>query len=278
MGKANYALRVAAVALLLAAGAFAADKRNEFKFNAASGSSVTVTNANGPVTVKSGAGRQVLVVATTHSDQTTVVANQYGSRIDARTSGKGSGPDSQVEYEVTVPADVDLTVRGGSGNLRVEKMRGDVELESESGRVEVRDSSNGHVHVRTVNGPVNLFAVNNAHIEVTTVSGDVSLKSVTGPHLNVNAGKGSIFYDGDFGGSGDYTLINNSGNIEVTVPANAAVSLKAHSIRGTVENDLAAQTPGMEATAPRSLMGNSKAASSSVDLRSFSGKIRVKKQ
>ncbi|HSE49070.1 MAG TPA: DUF4097 family beta strand repeat-containing protein [Terriglobales bacterium] len=278
MGKANFGLRIAAIALL-ATGALAADKRNEFKFNAASGSSVTVTNLHGAVTVKSGAGRQVLIVATTHSDQMAVEANQYGSRIDARTSGKAAGDAARVEYEVTVPADVDITVRGGSGSVRVERVRADVEVEADSGRVEVRDSSNGHVHVRTVDGPVNLFSLSNSHIEVTTVSGDVTLKAVTGPHLNVNAGKGSIYYDGDFGGSGEYILTNNSGNIEVTVPASAAISLKAHSIRGSVQNDLAGQEmPGMQAGAPRSLVGTSKAASSSVDLRSFSGKIRVKKQ
>jgi DUF4097 and DUF4098 domain-containing protein YvlB len=280
MGNANCALRIAAVAILLAAGAEAADKRNEFKFNAGSGAKVTITNPNGPVTVKSGAGRQVLIVATTHSDKATVEANQYANRIDARTQSaqRGTADEMRVDYEVTMPAGVDLTVHGGNGNILVERVRADVELESESGRVEVRDVPNSHVHVRTVTGPVSLSAISNGHVEVTTVSGDVTLKAVTGPHLNVNAGKGSIYYAGDFAGAGEYTLINNSGNIEVTVPANASISLKAHSIRGSVENDLALQAmPGAPQTSARSLVGTSNAGASSVDLRSFSGKIRVKK-
>lgn len=277
MDKGKHALRTAAVALLLVAAAHAADNRKEFKFNAASGASVTITNPNGAVSVKSGAGRQVVVVATTHSDKATAEVNQYGNRIDARTqmSQKGSAEESRVEYEVTVPAGVDLTIHGGSGELRVEKLKADVEIDSESGKVDVREVSNAHVHVRTVTGPVSLFALNNAHVEITTVGGDVVLKGVAGPHLSVNAGKGSIYYDGDFGGAGQYVLVNNSGNIEVTVPANASIALKAHSIRGSVENDFATPAPGVAGA--RALVSNSKADASSVDLRSFSGKIRVKK-
>jgi hypothetical protein len=283
MGNRNHAWRAVAVALLLGSVAYAADNRKEFKYNVASGGTVTITNSNGPVTVKAGPGRQVVVVATTHSEQVQVDANQYGNRVDARsrTTVKGGGDATRVDYEVTVPADVDLTIHGGGGPVRVDKLRGDVEIESESGKVDVREVTNSHVHVRSVTGPVSLFAVNNAHIEVTTVSGDVTLKSVSGPHLNVNAGKGSIYYDGDFGGAGEYTLINNSGNIEVTVPASASISLKAHSIRGSVENDLPLQAmPGVApvSDSARSLMGTSQAGTSSVDLRSFSGKIRVKKQ
>lgn len=279
MGNAKQGLRLAAVLIALGVAAQAAEKRQEFKFNAASGAKVNITNTNGPVTVRSG-GRQVVIVATTYSDKTSVEANQYGNRIDARSNAaqKGARAEMRVDYEVTVPAGVDLTIHGGTGDVRVERVRGDVEIESESGRVEVRDITDNHVHVRTVTGAVSLFALNNTHAEVTTVSGDVTLKQVNGPHLNVNAGKGSIYYDGDFGGAGEYTLVNNSGNIEVAVPANASFSLKANSIRGSVENDLALQAmPGAKPATARSLVGTSNQGASAVDLRSFSGKIRVKK-
>jgi DUF4097 and DUF4098 domain-containing protein YvlB len=284
MSGTDRALRCAAVALLLASLAYAADNRKEFKFSLTPNGNVAISNANGPVSVKSGSGRQVLIVATTHSDKVAVEANQFGNRVDARTHipDKSAGADTRVEYEVTVPNDVDVTIHGGEGELRVEKMRSDVEIESESGKVDVREVSGGHVHVRTMSAPVSLSAVNNAHVEITTVSGDVTLKSVSGPFLNVNAGKGNILYDGDFAGAGEYTLLNNSGNIDVTVPPNASISLRAHSIRGSVENDFPLTAiPGMS-TSPnsqaRSLMGTSNSGASSVDLRSFSGKIRVKKQ
>ncbi|MDP9269194.1 MAG: DUF4097 domain-containing protein [Acidobacteriota bacterium] len=273
--------------VLLTSAALAADNRKESKYNVGQGAIVTIANANGPITVKSGGGRQVLIVTTTHSDKVEVDAAQSGNRIESRahSTQRISGDEGRVDYEVTVPADVDVTIRGGSGAIHVERLRSDIQLESDSGNVDVRDAGNGHVHVRTVTGPVTLTNISNGHIEITTVSGDIALKSVTGPHLNVNAGKGNTSYDGDFGSGGDYVITSNSGNIDVRVPANASIALKARSINGSVENDLPLQASAMHmnlggspADSKRTLMGTSNSGSSSVELRSFSGKIRVKKQ
>ena len=287
MGRMKTGLHTAAVMLLLASVALAADVRKESKYNVAAGGSVTIANGHGPITVKSGPGRQVLIVTTTHSDKVEVDSAQSGNRVESRvhTAQRTSGVEGSVDYEVTLPADVDITIRGGSGAIRVERLRSDIQVESESGPVEVLNAASGHVHVRTVNGPITLTNVSNGHVEVTTVSGDVTLKAVTGPHLNVNAGRGNISYEGDFSGGGDYALINNSGNIDVTTPASASISLKARSINGSVENDMPLQASGMRMNlgaspvdSKRTLMGTSNSGGSSVELRSFSGKIRVKKQ
>jgi DUF4097 and DUF4098 domain-containing protein YvlB len=287
MVRANHVLQCAVLALLLAGLAHAADNRKEFKYNVATNGNVAISNVNGPVTIKSGPGRQVLIVTTTHSDKVQVEANQFGNRVDARTHAPdhSNNPDNRVDYEVTAPNDVDVTVHGGNGAIAVQKMRSDIEVESESGRVDVQDVSGGHVHIRTVTAPIALSNVSNAHIEITTVSGDVTLKQVTGMYLNVNAGRGNIAYDGDFGSGGEYSMTNNSGNIDVHVPASASIAVRAHSIRGTVENDLPLTAiPGLSSSlnsstnSERSLMGTSNAGTSSVDLRSFSGRIRVKKQ
>jgi len=291
MAKMRTALQTAALVLLSAAllssVALAADNRKESKYNAGNGAILTIVNASGPITVKSGPGRQVLIVTTAHSDKVEVDTAQSGNRIESHvyTTQRASGDEASVDYQVTVPADVDVTIRGGGGPIRVERMRSDIMITSESGRVDVVDSGNGHVHVRAANGPITLSNVSNGHVEITSVSGDVALKYVTGPHVSVNAGRGNVTYDGDFAGSGDYTLTTNSGNIDVTAPANASISLKARSIRGSVDNDMPLQTGGMHmnfgaspADPTRTLMGTSNTGSSSVELRSFSGKIRVKKQ
>jgi len=291
MGKMRAALQTAALVLLSAAlltsAALAADSRKESKYNAGTGAILTIANANGPITVKSGPGRQVLIATTTHSDKVEVDTAQSGNRIESHvhTTQRVTGTEASVDYQVTVPADVDVTIRGGSGPIRVERMRSDIMIESDSGKIEVVDSGNGHVHVRAVNGPITLSNISNGHVEITSVSGDVALKDVTGPHVSVNAGRGNLTYDGDFAGSGDYVLTTNSGNIDVTAPANASISLKARSINGSVENDMPLQASGMHtnfaasaADPKRTLMGTSNTGSSSVELRSFSGKIRVKKQ
>lgn len=282
MGRMRRAVLHATV-LALATGVALAQERKELKYNVAAGGSVSVTNDQGPVTVRSGGGRQVLVVATVRSPKVEIDGSQHGNRVEVRTHAleKLSGEQGRVDYEITVPAGVNVAVRSNGGAVRVEKLRADVDVETEAGKVDVREVANGHIHVRTVSGPVHLWSVNNGHVEITSISGDVVLKSVSGPRLSVNTNKGSIYYDGDFGGAGEYNLSNNSGNIEVTVPANASIALKARSIRGSIENDL--QLEPMHGILPSgdnkgTVIGTSNRGASAVELRSFSGRIRVKKQ
>ncbi len=268
---------------LLAVAAFAADNRKEFRYTVGPGASVTVTNESGPVDIKGSAGRQVVIIATTHSDKVEVNCDQNGNRIHATTHflQRTDGPDARVDYQVLVPPDASVTVRAPSGPIRAEKMRGDLILEGDAAPVDVRDVSNAHVHVRTISGPVSLSNIANGHVEITSLSGDVRLDAVSGPRVSVNTVKGSIRYTGDFGGGGDYLLVNHSGNIDVALPASASVDLSARSITGSVENDFPLQQkqhPTFSITQGRSFAGTSNSGASSVQLRSMSGKIRVKKQ
>ena len=271
------------VAGLLAVAAFAADNRKEFRYTVGPAASVIVTNESGPVEVKGSTGRQVVIIATTHSDKVEVDCSQNANRVQATTHflQRADDPEGRVEYQVLVPSDASVTVHASSGPMTVEKMRGDLTLEGDAASVEVHDVSNAHVHVRTISGPVALSNINNGHVEITSLSGSVQLDAVSGPKVAVNTTKGLIRYNGDFGGGGDYMLVNHSGNIDVTLPAYASVDLSARSISGSVENDFPLQQkvhPTFAITEGRSFAGTSNTGASSVQLRSFSGKIRVKKQ
>lgn len=281
MGRTKMTLRTAALMSLLVGLALAADRRQEIKYTLAPGGSVSVVNELGPVTVHGVPGRQVTIVAITHSDKVEVEGNQYGNRLDVRTyvQQRVSGNEARVEYDVSVPQDVAITVHADGGPITVERMREDAVLEGDSAQVEVHDVANCHVHVRTLSGPITLRNITNGHVELSSVSGDVRMENVSGRKLSVNATRGNIYYEGEFGEDGTYTLINNSGNIDVTIPTTASVDLTAHSVTGSVENDfpLRQKTHSFLPSSARTLVGTSNTAGSSVDLRSFSGRIRVKK-
>jgi DUF4097 and DUF4098 domain-containing protein YvlB len=186
-----------------------------------------------------------------------------------------------VDYDVQVPADIMLSVRSDDGPVRIERLHGDMTLEGDEAAVTLIDCSNAHVHVRTVKGPITLTRLANGHVEVTSVGGDVQLDSVSGPKVTVNTTKGTIRYTGDFAGAGDYLLNTHSGNIEVMLPTSASVELSARSITGSVEQDFPMQpaaSASHSAASGRSFVGTSNTGASSVQLHSFSGKIRVKKQ
>jgi DUF4097 and DUF4098 domain-containing protein YvlB len=283
-GGAQWSLLAAGVAAgVLTVTAFAADSRKEFRYNVAPGASVVIANDSGAVEVKGSAGHQVVIVATTHSDKLEIDCGQTGNRIQAITHFLQHADDTEgrVEYEVLVPGDASVTVRAPGGPVMAEKLRGDVSVEGDAASVYVHDVRNAHVHVRTISGPVTLAGINNGHVEVMSLSGNVQLDSVSGPRVSVNTTKGSIRYNGDFGEGGDYMLVNHSGDIDVTLPAFASVDLSARSILGKVENDFPMrEKQHLSSPMPegRAFAGTSNSGASSVQLRSFSGKIRVQKR
>lgn len=270
------------VALVLATAAQASQKK-EFKYSVGPSAMVRVVNEFGPVTVKGVPGRQVVIVATLYSDKVEVVSSQAGHRVMARTQllqrvGESEG---RVDYEVTVPQDSIVTVRSATGPVLAERLRGDLTVEGDAAQVEVRDVSNVHVHVRTIDGPVTLANISHGHVEITSVGGNVQLNSVSGPKVYVNTARGTIHYTGNFGEGGDYLLNNHSGDIEVWLPTSASVDITAQSVKGSVEQDFPLRQKQHTSFVPspgRSFAGTSHDGASSVRLRSFSGKIRVKKQ
>ena len=264
-----------------------AQNTKEFKFTVQPGATVSIINEFGPVTVHPTSGRQVLVTATLPSDKVEVDQTQSGNRIQLRThlqQPKMTADQARVQYDVSAPADVSVSVRSANGPISVERMRGDITAEGETANIDVHDVSNGHVHVRSMGGPVRLTNISNGHVEVTSVSGPVDMNNVTGPRLEVNTTSGKITYTGNFGSNGDYSFTNHNGDIDVFVPANVSVDIAARSLKGTVENDLQVapklHAPGFTAQSDtaRALSGTVNSGGSSVQIRSFSGKIRVKKQ
>src|SRR5262249_31019009 len=113
--------------------------RKDLHFKVSKHSMVSVNNQYGPVRVKAGAPREVSVSAVLHSDKVELDQATRGNRIDLVShllpgSDEASGT---VEYEMTVPADANLTLRSGNGAIHVEKIHGDLMLEGNSGAVEI---------------------------------------------------------------------------------------------------------------------------------------------
>lgn len=267
------------VALLLAPGLGAQEKR-EFKYAAGPNSSVTIVNPSGRVSVRGGSGNQVLIQASFPADKVEIDSRQAGSRIEARTHALQKG-ETAVEYQVTVPAGVPVTIRAGNGPVVIENLAADITVDSEKGEVEVRKVRDAHVHVRNMSGTTTLTDITRGHIEITTVGGAVRLYSVSGPKLSVGSAGGDITYSGDFGGPGEYSLTTNTGSIEVALASSASVDLAAHSVAGSVQSEFPFQPKEAGHFAPAkgsSFFGTSKDGSSSVQLRSLSGKIRVTKK
>jgi DUF4097 and DUF4098 domain-containing protein YvlB len=263
--------------------AVAADQsKKEFKYTVGPQAFISILNEYGPVTVKPSTGNQVIITAIPHSDKVEVDDSKNGDRIELRSHLlKSATPENGiVEYEVLAPVDARIAVHSNNGPLRGEQLRGDLSFEGDTAAVELHDIVTPHLHVNTLNGAVTLTNVI-GHVEVDSVGGDVTLNSVTGPYVSATTTSGKIHYNGDFGVGGDYKLSTHSGEVVALVPDGASLDVNAYSVRGDVENDFPLTKKHFGISLPkgaRSLFGTAGSATSSVLIRTFSGKILFKRR
>ena len=282
------AIQLSAISAVLAgtmmSGSLLGQTHKEYRFNVGPKAGISVNNPYGSVSVKPSIGNVVIINAILSSDKVQIDNALVGNRVEVQ-SRLLAGADAQsgrVEYEILAPADASITMHSSSGMLRAEKVHGDISLEGAAATVDVRDISNAHVHIKTLNGPVTLTNVQDGHIEVDSLSGNVTLRSVNGSLVQVVSTSGGISYIGDFGDHGDYRFTSHSGDIEAVVPDSTSADVSARSVRGEVHDDIPLQPKEhtiviKQGVALWGTIGRA-AVSSTVVLRSFSGKIHLRKR
>jgi Toastrack DUF4097 len=267
--------------------AVGADTRNEARLDIAPGGNLNIVSNGGSVRLHAGAGRQISGVYITHSDKIEVdrTVTPDKMRVELRSHAvpdqKPAADESRVDYDLTVPSGVSVTVTTSTAPITIDGINGDLDLASETGQITVSNVAKVHVHVRGVTAPVSLSHVSNGHVEVTSAGGTVQLVDVMGPRVSVGTASGNISYRGDCSGGGEYSLTTHSGAIEVSLPETASFDLSARSGPGLVQNDFPLKEkshPAYVSKAGSSFAGTSNSGSSSIELQSFSGRIRVKKQ
>jgi len=83
--------------------------------------------------------------------------------------------------------------------------------------------------IRSKMGRVNIKGVN-GHLSVGAIEGDIHLVGIRSPSIDVNVFKGDIYFDGELGGQGPYTLQSMNGDIDVSIPAGVAFDLLARAL------------------------------------------------
>ena len=284
-GRTTQLAAIGAVVAGMTVAGLAAETHKEFHFNVAPKAGVSVNNPYGSISVKPSTGNVVIVNAILASDKVEVDNSLVGNRVEIQ-SHLMPGADERsgrVDYEILAPADASVSLHSSAGSLHAERLHGDVSLEGAAAKVDVSDITDAHVHVKTLNGAVTLTNVQDGHVEVDSLSGSVTLRSVNGPLVQVISTSGEITYIGDFGDHGEYRLTSHSGNIEATVPDTISADVNARSVRGEVHDDVHLQPKEhtsfvmKEGSAFWGTMGRA-ALSSTVVLRSFSGKIHLRKR
>src|ERR1700730_2763231 len=262
---------------------------------AAGGSFQRALQVSGPVHLELTTGSGNVEVRTGNSSQVQVTGHIRASewfganveekikRLEATPPSQQSGNDIRIghidypelrhnisiSYQVVVPVETDLRMQSGSGDQRVEGIRGPLEVSSGSGglkissigeRVHAETGSGdidingvkGNVHAKTGSGSIDAsdiagaFEANSGSgritlqqtapgsVRVDTGSGGMELHGVEGS-LEAKAGSGTIQAEGS--PTGAWTVHTGSGEVNLKLPSNAALDLDAHTSSGSISID-----------------------------------------
>ena len=209
-------------------------------------------------------------------------------RVRPRTARGGL---ADADLRVTVPRwmsirvegnQLDVAVRGTEGELSVQTVNGDIEVEGGAGLVTLR-SIQGQVTVRGASGRVEAITVNedievsdiDGEVDIETTNGDVTLRRIRATTARATTVNGDVFYDGSIRDGGRYAFSTHNGDISVTVAENANTTVSVSTYRGDFESDFPVRLTG--ATRDRQFTFTLGSGSARLELESFNGEIRLRR-
>ncbi len=247
---------------------------------------ITLNNLNGRVVVKGWDKLLIHLVSTTSSPRADVEMETMPSkgpaeklRLETLLRENGlSAKEKSTDYFLEVPSASSLDLHNFEGDVHVERLQGDVGIESGGAPVEV-DDVGGHLAVRSLDGNIRISR-SAGRVEANSVCGNLYFLSPTGTHLSANTTSGKIVFEGDFVPAADYQLSTWNGNMDVFISPNGSFELDAKSIKGKVLRDpevTLRPKPRRSTSYPgaNSLMGTSNTGKATVELKSFSGIIHI---
>jgi hypothetical protein len=210
-------------------------------------------------------------------DEVTVVAESHPERADTllvavRTPAgwehRGSGANLVVEIPWPSPASVVTT----NGSIVVERMAGEVELESSNGAVRA-SGIEGALRIRTSNGTV----------DVTDATGDLSLRTSNGSihargisgSVTATTSNGNVVVDADPGAAGRIEVETSNGSVEITVPAELGADFDLGTSNGRVRSSVPGEALTVRSEAKNRLAASMHGGGCPVRARSSNGSISL---
>ncbi len=269
---------------ILAVVSLQASERVERVFPVSKSPNIMLTNYSGSITVKSWPNQEVRVQCTKYSQNVEVDSESIGNKIHLAThvlDKLASSERSKVDYQIFTPEESDLEIRTNLGSVLVEKIKGEVRIDVVDAPVRVSEVA-GYLNARSLNSQIEITAAQGI-IQTTTVSGDILFRRLSSNNVTALSTLGNIAFEGDFMSGGRYNFQTNAGVITVYCSDQASVEWDARTVRGGIESFIPIKSKS-HSSAPRnyigrqSLLGTSNSGEATVQLSTFSGRIRIQRK
>lgn len=245
----------------------------------------------------SGLGGEVVVRTWDRNEMRVVADHSSRDRLDVRVSGSvvrvgvksHGGVPRAVEYNITMPSTMsveiggtfmDADVRGVQGRVQIETVQGDIVVEgggrvsaqSVQGDVDVR-GARGTLRVGTTNGELRVREVV-GELTAETVNGEIFLEDVDSRSVAATTVNGDVVYLGTIHDGGTYWFNTHNGDIEVSVPQGANVTITVATFNGDFESDFPVTITGTRDKRFSFTIGDG---SARLELETFGGSIRLRR-
>ena len=264
--------------------------REEKRFTVSGTPELRLTTFDGAIEIRSGETSVVLIEiekrgATKEAlEQLVIDSKQNGNSIELaakRPSNEvvvfGIGRMSATaKLIVTMPRDGNIIARSGDGSIRIEDVRGRLELRTGDGSIRGTGIA-GQMVLVTGDGSV---TIDNAEGDLDVDTGDGSV-SVSGKldTVKVHTGDGSITFRAEPGTAmkSDWSMTTGDGGVSLYLPSDFAAELDAHTGDGAIRNDLQfAGGGGHGERERRTLKGRLGAGGRTLRIRTGDGSVRLK--
>ena len=254
------------------------------------GTKLEINNFAGDVNVKVW-DKDAVRVEANHSDRETVDIRQDQGTVHIRSRSTRGGPPRSLDYTITVPRWMGITVSGTYADVVLDGVGGDVSVETTNGDIKVTGGSgfvslksvqgeislekaSGRIEVRAVNEGISLADIN-GDLSAETTNGSILLDRIDSANVDLYTVNGSISYDGPIRDKGVYRLTTHNGLVAMALADKANVTLTVRtyngSFRSTFPLKLDDQNPRKRFTVT---LGSG---SAHVELESFGGTIALRR-
>jgi DUF4097 and DUF4098 domain-containing protein YvlB len=255
----------------------------------AKGTKLDINNFAGDVNIKVW-DKDAVRVEVNNSDRETVDIKQSEQTLTVRSRSVRGGRPRSLDYTISVPSWMAITVAGTYADVTMEGVGGDVSVETTHGDVKVRGGS-GFVSLKSVQGEITLEKAKgrievravNESIHLADINGDLSAESTNGSIIldRIDSGNvdlytvnGNISYDGAIKDKGLYRLTTHNGLIAMPIAEKANVALTVRTYNGGFRSTFPIGDPEKRNKRFSVTLGNG---SAHVELESFGGTIALRR-
>lgn len=186
------------------------------------------------------------------------------------------------QSDTTIDSVRKVTVEIDGGDIFVSRVAEGVEARTFEGDVTIENSS-GAMTLGTTTGNIVAFGVAPSEIgdvfKAKTNSGAIVLQRIGHRQAEVNSNSGSIKFVGDFQSGGQYTLSTQNGSISLSLPEKSSFKLDASFGFGVFNSEIPlGNLIKNSASRAQSLSASAGKGEATLNLKTVSGAIRIKKQ